>query len=142
MATLVGVNASLLATWNLELSSGSLPAVGSAICILFPEGNYTLPPAPRPTNVYTNATSACAQYYTVVAGDGCGSIETQFALTNSQFDQLNPGLASDCTNLILGLAYCVLPTVPFSPSNSTGPPDNVAPGTITDGCTEYYTIMS
>ena len=139
---MVGVNASLLATWNLELSSGSLPAVGTAICILFPEGNYTLPAAPRPTNAYANATTACAQYYTVQNGDGCSSIESEFALTNSQFDQLNPGLASDCTNLILGLAYCVLPNVPFSASSSTGPPDNVAPGTITDGCTAYYTIVS
>ena len=139
---MVGVNASLLVTWNLELSSGSLPAVGSAICILFPQGNYTLPTAPRPTNTYANATTTCAQYYTVQNGDRCGSIESEFALTNSQFDQLNPGLASDCTNLVLGLAYCVLPNVPFSASSSTGPPDNVAPGTITERCTAYYTIVS
>ncbi|KAH9480415.1 LysM domain-containing protein [Psilocybe cubensis] len=142
VTALVGVNASLLATWNLELASGSLPPVGSAICILFPEGNYTLPVAPRPANAYANAITSCAQFYTVQSGDGCGSIESSFALTNSQFDQLNPGLTSDCTNLVLGLAYCVLPTVPFSPPSSTGPPDNVAPGTITDGCTSYYTVQS
>ncbi|KAF8816938.1 hypothetical protein BYT27DRAFT_7154018 [Phlegmacium glaucopus] len=142
VANLVGVNTSLLATWNLELSDGSLPAVGSAICILFPMGNYTLPPASRPTNAYANATTACAQYYTVQSGDGCSSIEAQFGLSNSQLDQLNPGLASDCTNLILGVAYCVMPTVPFSASNNTGPPDNVAPGTITDGCLSYYTVVS
>uniref|UniRef100_A0A8H7XNW2 LysM domain-containing protein n=1 Tax=Psilocybe cubensis TaxID=181762 RepID=A0A8H7XNW2_PSICU len=138
----VGVDASLLATWNLELSSGVLPPVGSAICVTFPEGNYTLLAAPRPTNTYANATTECAQYYTVQNGDGCSSIESSFALTNSQFDQLNPGLASSCTNLVLGDAYCVLPTAPFSLSNSTGLPDNVAPGTITDGCTTYYTVKS
>lgn len=139
---MVGVNASLLATWNLELSNGVLPPVGSAICVTFPEGSYTLLAAPRPANAYANATTDCAQYYTVQNGDGCGSIEGSFALTNSQFDQLNPGLASGCTNLILGDAYCVLPTVPFSASSSTGPPNNVAPGTITDGCTAYYTVKS
>ncbi|KAF8518059.1 hypothetical protein JB92DRAFT_2828845 [Gautieria morchelliformis] len=82
---------------------------------------------------------------TVRSGDGCTSIESQFALTNAQFDGLNPGLSSDCTNLILGVAYCVFPISPFStpPSNSSAPPSNVALGTITNGsCTDYYTIVS
>lgn len=144
VARLVGVNASILATWNPEISSGSLPAVGSAICIIFPKGNYTLLSTSRPSNAYTGAIQKCAQYYTVQSGDGCPSIENRFGLTNSQFDELNPGLASDCTNLILGLAYCVLPTVPFSASNTTttGPPSNVAPGTLTKGCLSYYTVVS
>lgn len=145
VADMVGVSTDDLQSWNPELSSGSLPAVGEAICVLFPRGTYTLYPIPRPTNAYENATSDCAEFYTVESGDGCGSIEEEFALTNEQFDTLNPGLASDCTNLILGIAYCVFPTYPISQignGGGTAPPTNVATGTITDGCTQYYTVVS
>ena len=143
VSELVGVNATELETWNPELSNGSLPGVGSAICIVFPMGNYTLFPVTPPTNAYPNATAACAQYYTVQSGDGCSSIATAFGLTSNQLFDLNPGLNTDCTNLNLGEAYCVFPTYPLSSINTgSGIPPNVANGTITDGCSEYYTVVS
>ncbi|KAG6847464.1 hypothetical protein H0H93_007975 [Arthromyces matolae] len=140
---LVGVNSTELQTWNPELSSGTLPATGSAICVVFPMGNYTLYPATPPANAYANATADCAQYYTVVDGDGCSSIAASFGLTTLQLSTLNPGLKTDCSNLILGLAYCVFPTYPISSIGADSSiPVNVAPGTITDGCLEYYTVVS
>ncbi|KAG5351398.1 hypothetical protein C0989_006634 [Termitomyces sp. Mn162] len=143
VSELVGVNSTELETWNPELNSGSLPATGSAICIVFPMGNYTLVPLAPPINAYPNATAACAQYYTVKSGDGCSSIAAEFGLTSSQLSLLNPGLKTDCTNLILGEAYCVFPTYPISNIDTgTGIPSNVATGTITDGCSEYYTVIS
>ncbi|KAI5116230.1 hypothetical protein M0805_001222 [Coniferiporia weirii] len=143
VANLTGVNATQLMTWNPELSSGTLPPVGSAICIVFPRGNYTLFPVPRPTNAYANATNDCAEYYTVQGTDGCTSIEDEFALTSAQLVALNPGLKTDCTNLVLGLAYCVFSIyAPSNTSSGSGPPGNVAPGTITDGCTAYYTVVA
>ncbi|KAH0580623.1 hypothetical protein H2248_002112 [Termitomyces sp. 'cryptogamus'] len=143
VSELVGVNATELETWNLELSSGSLPETGSAICIVFPMGNYTLIPVPPPINVYPNATTACSQYYTVQSGDGCSSIAAAFGLTSDQLSALNPGLKTDCTNLILGEAYCVFPTYPVSSIDTgAGILLNVATGTITDGCLEYYTVVS
>jgi LysM repeat protein len=143
VSELVGVNATDLETWNPELNNGSLPGTGSAICILFPMGNYTLVPVAPPINAYPNATAACAQYYTVQSGDGCSSIAAAFGLTSNQFSDLNPGLKTDCTNLILGEAYCVFPTYPVSDIDTgTGIPPNVANGTITNGCSEYYTVVS
>lgn len=146
---LVGVNTTDLETWNPELSV-SLPGTGSAICIVFPMGNYTLVPVAPPINAYPNATTAtCAQYYTVQSGDSCSSIAAAFGLTSNQLSDLNPGLKTDCTNLILGEAYCVFPTYPVSSIDGTGgtggippPPTNVANGTITNGCLECYTVVS
>ncbi|EIN13862.1 hypothetical protein PUNSTDRAFT_41286 [Punctularia strigosozonata HHB-11173 SS5] len=143
VSTLVGVNASDLESWNPEIASGSLPQIGSAICIVFPLGNYTLFPAIAPVNAYPNATKACAEFYTVQAGDGCSSIADEFGITSLQFAELNPGLMTDCTNLILGEAYCVFPTFPISNiDDGSGVPPNVAPGTITDGCLQYYTVVT
>ncbi|KAG6836289.1 hypothetical protein H0H93_009429 [Arthromyces matolae] len=140
---LVGVNSTELQTWNPELSSGTLPAAGSAICVVFPMGNYTLYPATPPANAYVNATAKCAQYYTVKQGDGCSSIATSFGLTTLQLSTLNPGLKTDCSNLILGIAYCVFPIYPISSIGAgSSIPVNVAPGTITVGCLEYYTVVS
>ena len=86
-------------------------------------------------------TSTCAEYYTVQSGDSCAGIETNFGLTNGQFLALNPGITAQCTNIILGDAYCVLSIYAGGPV-ITGPPANVAPGTITTNCTGYYTVVS
>ncbi|KAJ7062147.1 hypothetical protein C8F01DRAFT_986832 [Mycena amicta] len=142
IANSTGVNSTLLATWNPELVS-SAPVPGTALCIMFPKGNYTLSTADIPSNVAPGvATDSCAQYdtiyYTVVSGDGCASIESKFSLSLTQLIQMNPELNSQCTNLALGEAYCVA----SSNSTSSGPPSNVAPGTITAGCTQYYTVVS
>ena len=60
VSELVGVNTTDLETCNPEVSSGSLPGTGSAICIMFPMGNYTLIPIAPPINVYPNVTAAWA----------------------------------------------------------------------------------
>ncbi|KAJ7062138.1 hypothetical protein C8F01DRAFT_1368795 [Mycena amicta] len=129
-------------TWNPELVS-SAPVPGTALCIMFPKGNYTLSPAPIPSNVAPNVTTAsCAQYDTIVAGDTCTAVEKRNFIDHTQFLTLNPGVNSQCTNIVLGLAYCVFSIYAPVPSNSTAPPANLAPGTITAGCTKYYTIVS
>ena len=68
-------------------------------------GNYTLYNATRPSNADPQSTPDCAHWYTVVAGDGCASIESEFGLTSSQFLQMNPGVGSDCTTLQIGVRY-------------------------------------
>ncbi|KAF5329714.1 hypothetical protein D9619_009152 [Psilocybe cf. subviscida] len=142
ISTNYNMNSSALITWNPELAT-ALPAVGSAICVRFPVGNYTLAPAPTPSNLAPNTTAkTCAQFYTVKSGDGCTSITSNFSLTTTQFLSINAGLNPQCTNLVVGLAYCVFPTTPFSSAASSGPPSNVAAGTITSGCTQYYTVAS
>jgi LysM repeat protein len=135
-----------LISWNPELSTGTPSGlvVGTAICVLFPTGNYTLFPAPIPSNLAQAAkvnTSTCGEYYTVQSGDSCAGIETKFNLTNDQFLALNPNVTAQCTNIVLGKAYCVLSIFASGPV-ITGPPANVAAGTITTNCTGYYTVVS
>ncbi|KAF9465228.1 hypothetical protein BDZ94DRAFT_1281595 [Collybia nuda] len=156
IAATVGVDSGDLLNWNPELANG-LPPQGSAICVLFPTGNYTLPDATPPPNIALNTTTSCAQFYTVQSGDGCPSIEAKFGIPATLFQSMNPSINSQCTNIIIGVAYCVFPDTPIDPPDSsalgeaycvkssngtTTIPPNVAPGTITTGCTEYYTVVS
>ncbi|KAJ7751586.1 hypothetical protein B0H16DRAFT_1547596 [Mycena metata] len=121
---------------NPELNAGCTNlALGDAYCVASSNSTSTGPPA----NVAPGTiTAGCTEYHTVVSGDGCVSIESTFGLSPAQFIAMNPELNAGCTNLALGDAYCVA----SSNSTSIGPPANVAPGTITAGCTEYHTIVS
>ncbi|KAJ7502450.1 hypothetical protein B0H11DRAFT_1988665 [Mycena galericulata] len=142
IANTTGINSTELTTWNPELAASN-PTPGTAICVVFPKGNYTLPVAPVPSNVAPNVTqSSCAQYYTISSGDTCPSVEQKFYIDDTLFKSLNPGINSQCTNIVLGLAYCVFSIYAPDTSVSTEPPANVAPGTITEGCTQYYTVAS
>lgn len=47
------------------------------------------------------------RYYTVQSGDYCGKIQDAFGISFAQFQYWNPSLKSDCSNLLLGEAYCV-----------------------------------
>ncbi|CAK5269211.1 unnamed protein product [Mycena citricolor] len=138
-----GLNSTELQAWNPELAKSS-PQSGTALCVVYPKGNYTLAIAPTPSNVAANVTtSTCAQYYTIQNGDSCTSVESKFFIDDPTFKSLNPGINSQCTNIVLGLAYCVFSIyAPQAATGPTGPPSNVAPGTITQGCTNYYTVAS
>ncbi|KAF8144109.1 hypothetical protein K438DRAFT_1993189 [Mycena galopus ATCC 62051] len=66
-----------LISWNSGMFTPlatAVPAVGEALCVIFPMGNYTLFPATLPENVSPFATTACADYHTAVANDTCDSI--------------------------------------------------------------------
>ncbi|KAJ7491814.1 hypothetical protein B0H11DRAFT_2007939 [Mycena galericulata] len=92
--------------------------------------------AAPPSNVASGTiTVGCMEYYTVVSGDGCASIESMFDITFAELISMNPELNSGCTNLLLGEAYCVTLT------GTVTAPSNVAPGTLTNGCMEYYTVV-
>jgi LysM repeat protein len=93
ISSLVQLNASDLETWNPQLALAA-PVTGTSICVRFPTGNYTLATAARPANAALNSTTDCAQWYTVVGGDGCPSIESKFDLTSGELSQLNRGCQS------------------------------------------------
>ncbi|KAH9919519.1 uncharacterized protein B0H18DRAFT_1195558 [Fomitopsis serialis] len=135
----VGLNVSVLETWNPQLANAA-PIANTSICVVFPTGNYTLYNATRPSNADPKSTPDCAEWYTVVAGDGCASIEAEFGLTSDQFLELNPGAGADCTTLQLGVSYCVL-SIYLPSSTTTGPPSNLAAGSFTN-CTSYATVVS
>ncbi|KAJ7228438.1 LysM domain protein [Mycena pura] len=115
-----GVTLAQLRAWNPQLSSDCTNLLlGDAYCV---DGGSTSstaasstttstiassttvpPPAPTPPGT----TNACFVWHTVVSGDFCGLIEDDFGITMAQLQAWNPQLASDCTNLLLGDAYCV-----------------------------------
>ncbi|KAJ7502436.1 hypothetical protein B0H11DRAFT_2274616 [Mycena galericulata] len=75
-------------------------------------------------------------------GDTCASVKQKSYIDNTLFKSLNPAINSQCTNTVLRLAYCIFSIYAPDASVSTGPPANVAPGTILEGCTQYYTVAS
>ncbi|KAL2830491.1 hypothetical protein BDW59DRAFT_177835 [Aspergillus cavernicola] len=52
---------------------------------------------------------SCGRYYSVVSGDTCNSIALRFGITFPDFQDLNPEIRDDCTNLWLDYDVCVAP---------------------------------
>ncbi|KAF8871691.1 hypothetical protein BD779DRAFT_441450 [Infundibulicybe gibba] len=128
-------------SWNTGLTStcSNLQA-GIAYCVAGPTPTTTTGPTGSPTAPIApgTITQGCNKYYEPVSGDSCGAIETKFSVSLSDILRWNTGLNSGCTNLQLGLNYCV-----SGPSSTGTPvPTNVASGTITTGCLKYYTVVS
>ncbi|RMY12406.1 hypothetical protein D0867_07773 [Hortaea werneckii] len=78
------------ASANLSVSTGASSAV------------------PAPTNSFPE-TKECGGWYTVQAGDDCAKLSVAFSMTISDFLFLNPEIYTNCTNLLLGVSYCVFP---------------------------------
>ncbi|OBT40136.1 hypothetical protein VE00_09960 [Pseudogymnoascus sp. WSF 3629] len=90
----------------------------------FPKPNATItaPGATGEPTYYTAATAAyptqsgtiseCGNYYLVVAGDDCSTIDLRFGLNFSQLQEYNPYLNSTCGNLWLNYDICVAPVTP------------------------------
>lgn len=62
---------------------------------------------PKPTNAFAESNSNCAQWYVVQDGDYCQSVSVAYNIALSDFYFLNPEINVNCTNLDLGVAYCV-----------------------------------
>ncbi|KAF8228235.1 hypothetical protein L208DRAFT_1292425, partial [Tricholoma matsutake] len=50
----------------------------------------------------------CTTYYTIISGQSCMTIITQFFFTLSHFFHWNPEVNTGCTNIFLGSAYCIV----------------------------------
>lgn len=143
-------------TWNpqIDANCGNI-IIGLAYCIFGPyveftpttpvgtpvsstttttSGTQTATSAPVPTNVAPGTiTTGCNKYYTVQSGDSCATIDATNSITLTEFLTWNPEVNAQCTNVQLGLAYCV-----------AGPPPTSSPtlpGTIA-GCPTYYTVKT
>jgi hypothetical protein len=62
---------------------------------------------PAPTTTVTGTTSNCYKWYVVASGDTCDKIDTANGITFAQFQLWNTSVNSGCTNIQLGVAYCV-----------------------------------
>ncbi|RFU75800.1 glycoside hydrolase family 18 [Trichoderma arundinaceum] len=63
----------------------------------------TTAPGPQPSDTAQD----CSQWYQDVSGDTCASIAQKFGISQNNFIQLNPSLASSC-GLVVGDWYCKL----------------------------------
>ncbi|KAI0157093.1 carbohydrate-binding module family 50 protein [Hypoxylon sp. FL1284] len=59
------------------------------------------------TNMRTMVGSFLCIRYTIQAGDYCEAISIRLSISLKDFYFLNPSIDTDCTNLLLGIAYCV-----------------------------------
>ncbi|KAK5652943.1 hypothetical protein OQA88_9422 [Cercophora sp. LCS_1] len=62
---------------------------------------------PPPASTPPGTTENCYQWYVIQSGDFCFKVQEQFGISFEQLQGWNPSLASDCSNLQLGVAYCV-----------------------------------
>jgi hypothetical protein len=86
----------------------------------------------------------------VQSGDNCSLIVLNSTITIGHFENINPSVDSDCTNLIAGLAYCVFPAANWNDNSSSG--DNTTstyvtapaptPTGTTGNCYQYHTIIT
>jgi len=73
-----------------------------------------------PGSVGAGTTTSCGKYYQVQSGDYCELIALNNTITVALFEEINPSVDSGCTNLVVGLYYCVYPTADWNAtSNST-----------------------
>ncbi|KAL2825737.1 hypothetical protein BDW59DRAFT_172120 [Aspergillus cavernicola] len=102
------------------------------------------PPGPIPHGT----TKKCGQFYQVRNGDFCDSISDRFSIALDLFRVINPAINVDCTNLVPGLYYCVLPTEDWNSTTTTTAvstyitaPEPTPSGT-TGHCYEWYVVRS
>ncbi|KAL5363688.1 hypothetical protein BJX96DRAFT_187179 [Aspergillus floccosus] len=88
--------------------------------------------APTPTDTVPG----CQEFYTVVSGDDCSTIEAKFGIALAEFYAWNPSIGSTCTNLWLQEAYCV--KGPASATTTSAIPTQTG---IASNCNKYYTVM-
>jgi hypothetical protein len=90
------------------LTTGSVSSALSAILTATTSttsSSTTTAGASAPTQ--SGTASNCDQYHTVMSGDSCTAIETQYCHTFTELYQWNLAIGSNCENLWVGYAVCV-----------------------------------
>ncbi|KAF4217196.1 hypothetical protein CNMCM5878_006440 [Aspergillus fumigatiaffinis] len=108
-----------------------------------PSATATSPSSTAPTSTGSSAT--CSKEYTVVSGDSCAAIESEFGIIFAQFYSWNPDIGSNCEHLQIGNTYCVA-----GPDTSTSTTTTASPTTtgtaptqtgIISTCKTFYTAV-
>lgn len=100
---------------------------------------------PGPTVAGT--TSQCYKWYQVVSGDTCDKIDTTYGITSAQFRSWNSAVDFSCSNIQVGVFYCVNGVTQTAPASSStamatvAPPGPTGTGTTT-ACWAWYTVIS
>ncbi len=134
--------------WNATSTGGS--GTGSSTTVA--------PPASTPPGT----TSQCFAWHVVASGDTCTLLTATLGVTMAQLVAWNPNLKADCSNLLLGDAYCIRgPTIGGSSTTAsqTSKTSSAAPtktssaaptrtssssttGSSGGGCSQTYTVVS
>jgi chitinase len=144
--TKFGITEAQLHAWNPTLDSNCDLRVAQILCVAESSTNSsTASTGVSATTTSTSASAApagCAKTYTVISGNYCYAIWTEFGLTEAQLYALNPTLDGNC-DLSIGQVLCVSasPTSTSSPLTSTSTTSTFASSTPT-ACTKYYTVVS
>ncbi|KAL5342188.1 hypothetical protein BJX70DRAFT_337961 [Aspergillus crustosus] len=107
---------------------------------------YATATIPPPGPVPHGTTRKCGQYYQVKSGDYCDSIADRYSIDLVLFQQINPAINTDCSNLVPGLYYCVSPTVDWNQTTTTTqgstytPAPAPTPSGTTPQCYEWYVV--
>ncbi|KAJ6032576.1 hypothetical protein N7540_003308 [Penicillium herquei] len=150
-------------TWNPYIGSRQI-ANGDAICVGPPGGLYSPPSAAASVNSSTTYTTTaipasptpsgtainCGAYYLVNNNDECGVICEGNSLTLASFIAMNPSINANCTNLVVGMDYCIAtvngsaPTTPTTSTTTTSfisAPTATVSGTTSE-CYKWHTVVS
>ncbi|KAI1158006.1 hypothetical protein F5B18DRAFT_668603 [Nemania serpens] len=118
------VTSSQIISWNpiLDVTCSNIGvSLNDPICISKPGVPYASPTvtipvatsfttaAPAPTDIATNTTTKCGEFYQVQLGDYCNLVCLRFNINLNDFLFLNPAVNVNCTNLFALESYCVAP---------------------------------
>ncbi|KAJ5653870.1 hypothetical protein N7490_000873 [Penicillium lividum] len=127
-AKLVAWNPWLAGDCDTELYANITGNDKRAVCIGIDANATTTTSSPSVAPTPTDTVSGCQEYYTVVSGDDCSSILTEFGITLAQFYAWNPSIGSTCAYLWLNEAYCVKgPATTATTTTATATATSVVP---------------
>ncbi|KAH8811228.1 hypothetical protein F5884DRAFT_876398 [Xylogone sp. PMI_703] len=95
-----------------------------------PTPTSTIPP---PTSTPPGTTANCFQWHVIVSGDTCFGLQVTLGVTMADLILWNPDLATDCSNLLLGEAYCVDGSIPATATATGTAPTSTPTGVCIEG---------
>lgn len=85
-------------------TTGATSTTATATSSISASSAQTSPGSPTMSGIPCN----CNLYYDVKSGDSCGTVESKFGITHSEFLLWNPAVSQDCaTNFWVDESYCV-----------------------------------
>ncbi|KAF2154796.1 carbohydrate-binding module family 50 protein [Myriangium duriaei CBS 260.36] len=160
-----GITITQLHSWNPFIDAFCTNLIaGDSVCVAQPgpawTGTTIAGASATKTAIYATATvvppgatahgttKSCGKYYKVNLGDDCHLIALNQTITVDLFQKINPDVNAQCSNLVEGLYYCVLPTADWNntdtgtTSSCSASPAAPTPTGTTSQCCQYYTIQS
>ena len=97
----------LSSSWRIQTQDHRRTIAGATVTQVGVYATATvMPPSPTPFGT----TAQCGRYYQAQSGDYCQRISLNNTISVPLFEQINPSINHDCTNLKPGFHYCVFPT--------------------------------